>query len=307
VEYNRKEDSATRNCFSSVTFYTVSRLNGIEHTALGSTNKNKDNSPSQKVLSKLSDLELVNHALETGENCYLGELYDRYANKVYGKCIQMVRDKSLAQDLSHDILVKTFLKLHTFNGKCKFGSWLYQISYTHCIDYIRKNKHIFQEELEEDLAQIEEDNSCEADEKELVEVKIEILERILSELRAEERALVLQKYQDNFTIEELATIYKVSGSSIKMKLKRVRDKIKRKYKEYQDHDESPGPKTPSKVALGNRKRSLPPNPKKGDIRKGFSLQNKLRGSPLQGVLVQTKYQINRAINNKEFKPITKNN
>lgn len=99
---------------------------------------------------KLTDAELVSGVLETGDNQYFGELYDRYSDKVYGKCILMVKDLTVAQDLAQDILVKTFTKINTFMGKSSFSTWLYQITYTHCIDYIRKNKNIYTEELEEE-------------------------------------------------------------------------------------------------------------------------------------------------------------
>ncbi|MDB9882843.1 RNA polymerase sigma factor [Bacteroidia bacterium] len=81
---------------------------------------------------------------------FFGELYDRYSDKVSGKCILMVKDLTIAQDLTQDILVKAFTKLNTFKGTSSFSTWLYQVAYTHCIDYIRKNKKIYKEELEED-------------------------------------------------------------------------------------------------------------------------------------------------------------
>jgi len=62
----------------------------------------------------------------------------------------MVKDLTIAQDLTQDILVKAFTKLNTFKGTSSFSTWLYQVAYTHCIDYIRKNKKIYKEELEED-------------------------------------------------------------------------------------------------------------------------------------------------------------
>ncbi|MBT8327394.1 MAG: RNA polymerase sigma factor [Bacteroidia bacterium] len=187
-----------------------------------------------KALSKYTDNELIASVLETGDNVYFGELYDRYSDKVYGKCIQMVRDTDLAQDLAQDILVKAFLKLNTFKGNSNFGTWLYQVSYTHCIDYIRKNKKIFKEELEEDRFLHLQDDSKDYDEthdKILLEMKYEYIQKILFEIKAEERSLILQKYQDNLSIAELAEIYGASESAIKMKLKRTRDKIRERYYE----------------------------------------------------------------------------
>jgi RNA polymerase sigma-70 factor (ECF subfamily) len=188
----------------------------------------------KKQLNKYTDLELIECVLKTGENIYFGELYDRYADKVYGKCIQMVKETDLAQDLAHDVLVKAFLKLNTFKGNSAFGTWLFQVTYTYCIDYIRKNKNIFKEELEEERFNHLESEDAEMEEmheKELLEMKIEYVQQIIFELKADELSMILQKYQDNMSISELAEIYGASESAIKMKLKRTRDKIIERYYE----------------------------------------------------------------------------
>ena len=59
-----------------------------------------------KTLSNLTDSELIEGALADGDNIYFGELYDRYSDKVYGKCILMVKNLTTAQDLTQDILIK---------------------------------------------------------------------------------------------------------------------------------------------------------------------------------------------------------
>ena len=185
-----------------------------------------------KSLKDYSDMELISAVLETGDNEYFGEIYDRYSDKVYGKCILMVKDLTLAQDLTQDILVKAFTKLSTFQGKSSFGTWLYQVTYTHCIDYIRKNKNIYKEELQED--KIEDISSEDTDmdgvhEKVLLEMKIQYVKEILDNMKAEERSLILMKYQDNMSIAELSEMLELSQSAVKMKLKRTRDKIRKRY------------------------------------------------------------------------------
>ncbi len=73
-----------------------------------------------KSLKDYSDMEIISAVLETGDNEYFGEIYDRYSDKVYGKCILMVKDLTLAQNLTQDILVK---------AETKNGVDLYQTEY----------------------------------------------------------------------------------------------------------------------------------------------------------------------------------
>lgn len=191
-------------------------------------------SQAQHKLKDLTDLELISGALQSGHNIFFGELYDRYSDKVYGKCILMVKDLNIAQDLTQDVLVKAFTKLNTFKGKSSFSTWLYQVTYTHCIDYIRKHKNIYTEELvEENYEELQGSDAGIDDihEKILLEMKINHVKQILGELKAEERSLILMKYQDNMSIAELSETLKLGQSAIKMKLKRTRDKIRERYLE----------------------------------------------------------------------------
>lgn len=185
-----------------------------------------------KPLSEYLDSELIKGVIETGEDRFYEEIYNRYADKVYGKCILMVQDLTVAQDLAQDILIKAFMKLYTFKGHSTFGTWLFQISYTHCIDYLRKHKKIHTQKLEDENTNYLDSNSTTFDEislDELFETKLEYVKKIIHELKAEEKSMVLMKYMDNMTVKELAKMFNTTESAIKMRLLRTRDKIKRRY------------------------------------------------------------------------------
>ena len=68
----------------------------------------------------------------------VNELYVEYKKKVYSLALSYVKDNYLAEDLSHEILVKCYLTRNKFNGDCSFHSWMYRIAINHCIDFLRK-------------------------------------------------------------------------------------------------------------------------------------------------------------------------
>jgi hypothetical protein len=86
-------------------------------------------SPAASPAESLDDEALVAHILATGDTELFGIIYDRYANKVYRKCLSVIKESNTAQDLVHDILVKVFVSLPTFKGQSKLGSWIYAITY----------------------------------------------------------------------------------------------------------------------------------------------------------------------------------
>jgi len=189
-------------------------------------------------LSEFTDLEIIELILASGKTMYFSELYDRYANKVYGKAIQMVKDRDLAQDLAHDILIKAFLKLNTFQGKSSFSTWLFQVSYTHCIDYIRKNSKMRSETLEEErFDNSANDGDDQVQDKKLLEIKLQRLAQILEMINPEDKMFLLMKYQDHMSIKDLAEHFDLSESAVKMRLKRIRDKVRSINEAWDDKNE----------------------------------------------------------------------
>jgi RNA polymerase sigma factor (sigma-70 family) len=68
-------------------------------------------------------------------------LYDRYSSIVYNKCYGFSKNKEEAQDLTHDVFIRLFVKLRTFKGKSKFSTWLYSFTYNFCVNYVQRDKY----------------------------------------------------------------------------------------------------------------------------------------------------------------------
>lgn len=89
-------------------------------------------------VSRLSDEDVIQLIIDKGKTNFFSVLYDRYSDKVYRKCLSFEKDKDVALDLSHDILIKVFLQLSKFQGRSRFSTWLYSVAYNYCVEYTRK-------------------------------------------------------------------------------------------------------------------------------------------------------------------------
>lgn len=161
-------------------------------------------------------------------------LYQRYHNKVYDKCYSLLKDKKLAEEFVHDIFSKVFEKLDGFKGISSFSSWLYAITYNHCIEYLRIKKKIHypdwnrQNELPEIIDEQEES---------FTDIRYERLKTILDMIHPEEKALLLMKYKDNISIKLIESALKISESAAKMRIKRAKARVIYLYnKLYHDKD-----------------------------------------------------------------------
>ena len=95
---------------------------------------------SAKKNKELTDEQVIERIIASQDPAMVEILYQRYAPKVYRKCISFVKEDDIAENLTHDIFIKVYLNLASFKRRSKFSTWLYSITYNFCIDYLRKAK-----------------------------------------------------------------------------------------------------------------------------------------------------------------------
>ncbi len=176
----------------------------------------------------ISDEELVKKIVKTKESILFAELYDRYAQIVYNKCLGFANSKVEAEDLTHDIFIKLYMKLHTFKGTSKFSTWLYSFTYNFCVNYIQRNSYKTREKVQK--VEIEEYSIVEITEYDIFQIKTKKLKKVLSIIDPKDKMILLLKYQDDLSIKELQTVLEISKSAVKMRLKRAREKVMKIYK-----------------------------------------------------------------------------
>jgi RNA polymerase sigma-70 factor (ECF subfamily) len=187
-------------------------------------------------LDKESDEEIVIKIMETGEHKLFGILYDRYNTKVYHKCMSFAKNNDDAQDMLHDVFLKTFTNLSRFSGNSSFSTWLYSITYNFCVDYARKKKNMRMKDLDSmvEVSAAEDEQN----EKELLSLRAERLVHVLDTIGPNEKAILLMKYQDGSSIQEITTMLSISESAVKMRVKRAKAHALEVYKElYTDENE----------------------------------------------------------------------
>jgi len=173
--------------------------------------------------SSLSDAELV-EGIGGGNRKLLNELYNRYAKKIYYKCLSIVKEKSLAQDLAHDIFIKVCTNLHKFKGTSDLSFWIYAITYNHCIAHLRKAKRIRFEVINEKLDP-EDHGDEELTTKIVRDLQLTQLKKLINQLKPDEEVILLMRYQDGMNIKQIASILQLGESAVKMRLKRCRTRI----------------------------------------------------------------------------------
>lgn len=176
---------------------------------------------------ELTDEELVYKIVETNNTHLFAILYDRFSGVVYNKCYGFSKSKEEAEDLTHDVFIRLFIKLRTFKGKSKFSTWLYSFTYNFCVNYVQRNDHKKKEKVTVVSDVIKEDENAvdEIDDAALFELKSDKLAKAMEIIDPNDKVLLLMKYQDDMSIKELSQVLEIGESAVKMRLKRAKEKI----------------------------------------------------------------------------------
>ena len=143
----------------------------------------------------------------------LEEAYDTYANLLYRVALSHLQHSEDAMDVVQDV----FLKLHTsakrFRDAEHEKAWLLRVTINRCHDTARRRTL-------RAYTPIDELECVAAPNEERPDVLLEI-DRLTPSLKI---AVVLN-YLEGFSIQETASILKLSPSAVKMRLSRARDSL----------------------------------------------------------------------------------
>jgi RNA polymerase sigma-70 factor (ECF subfamily) len=180
-----------------------------------------------KEAKKLDDETLVAQIVATNNTLLFGTLYDRYSKKVYNKCYGFATSEDEAEDLTQDVFLKLFTKLHSFQGKSKFSTWLYSFTYNFCVNYVNRDKS---RKLDDNSYSMSDHDYhlpevADIQDEDLFELQVSKLKIALENIDPDDKAILLLKYQDEISIKELQAVLDAGESAVKMRLKRARLRV----------------------------------------------------------------------------------
>src|SRR3954470_24730292 len=63
-----------------------------------------------------------------GDRGAFERLYRQHVNRVFSLCARMVADRARAEELTQDVFVRAWEKLHLFRGESSFATWLHRLA-----------------------------------------------------------------------------------------------------------------------------------------------------------------------------------
>ncbi|MEO6820592.1 MAG: RNA polymerase sigma factor [Ginsengibacter sp.] len=67
-------------------------------------------------------------------------IVEQYEDTVYNTSLGMLQNEEDAEDIAQEVFMQVFESIHSFKEESKFSTWLYRITITKSLDYLRKKK-----------------------------------------------------------------------------------------------------------------------------------------------------------------------
>jgi RNA polymerase sigma factor (sigma-70 family) len=163
-------------------------------------------------------------------------LFDEYKQSIFHIIVKIVHNNEEAQDLVQETFIKAFGSLKSYNPSYRFTTWLYKIAANSSIDYIRKKK-IQTFSLDQPLetrngrVEVEVPDMTYHPEKDLTDKRKRMsIADAIGSLPEKYKQVIVMRHQEDKSYEQIAQILHVPVGTIKARIFRARELLKKKLK-----------------------------------------------------------------------------
>jgi RNA polymerase sigma-70 factor (ECF subfamily) len=162
------------------------------------------------------------------------ELLAQYEKRIYNISLRITCNEHDAFDAAQESLIKIYKSITSFRGESSFSSFVYRLTVNTCIDFLRKRKSdVSIEASMEEGVYFEDKNESLNPESAAVTGEIgSRIQKALQKLDEEHRTLIVLKDIQGFSYEEIARILRLSMGTVKSRLFRGREKLKKELAAY---------------------------------------------------------------------------
>jgi RNA polymerase sigma-70 factor, ECF subfamily len=186
--------------------------------------------PAADALKRDDDRELVRLAKGDDQEAF-EILVKRHQSRVFAVANGILRNKEDVEDVAQQVFVKAYFSLKRFDQRAAFSTWLYKITVNECWDVLRRKKSrplYFEAELSEQQARQYKDVEAPTGDVSDRMASRQQVEELLGFLDERDRAMLVLKEVQGFSVEEIAEMLEINGNTVKVRLFRARRKITEK-------------------------------------------------------------------------------
>ena len=177
---------------------------------------------------KQSDQDLIAAVLSGNTKAY-AELVKNHQRFVFTLALRFAKNREDAEEIAQDCFVKAYKALGTFKQTAKFSTWLYTITYTTSMSFLRK-KQLHTHSIDDDESILQLPNNIASYRADLVEQKSAnvYLNLAIDSLLPDDAIIITLFYLGEQSLEEIGQALHIEANTVKVKLHRARARLKEK-------------------------------------------------------------------------------
>jgi len=187
--------------------------------------------------SQKKDEEIVS-LIQSGKIEFFDILIERYEAKIKRYSRKFLSDHEDINDVLQNIFIKAYKNIQSFNTKRKFSSWFYRIAHNELVNALKKksknplplfNLDTFLPQYFYDKNNLEQDLSQQQ--------MREIVNKCLDKLEPKYKEPIILYYFENLSYQEIADILEIPISTVGIRIKRAKEKMKKFIKKFKKNYE----------------------------------------------------------------------
>jgi RNA polymerase sigma factor (sigma-70 family) len=178
---------------------------------------------------------LIKEALSGDQKAYK-RLLELHRTTIFHIIFKIVHNKEEADDLVQETFMKAFCSLASYKKEYRFTTWLYKIAANSSIDYLRKKK-LETFSIDEPVETKDGERGIELadwtynpEQDFSSKQKIFSIEQAIDSLPKKYREVIVFRHKQDKPYEEIAEILKIPVGTVKARIFRARELLKKKLK-----------------------------------------------------------------------------
>lgn len=173
------------------------------------------------------ELELVRRA-QGGDTEAFGRLVRQNSAMLFQVAFRLTGNEANAEDIVQEAFVRAFRKLDRFDGRSKFGTWLYRITVNCSMDAMRKTQRSKETTDLEPVLERQQPSASDPNPERIAlsrEISTQVAE-VLDQLSAMERTAFLLKHCEGRSLVEISEIMDLRVNAVKHAIFRAVKKLR---------------------------------------------------------------------------------
>lgn len=181
---------------------------------------NRDGNESNRKNDREEDFELVKKSQKNDVNAF-EKIYRKYAGRIYALSLRMAGNPSIAEELVQEIFVRVWQKIHLFEFRSGFYTWMHRLAINLILNSQRNKLKYSDNEIK-----IDEISSDQAgNQNGRIDVSMDI-EKAMQKLPAGAKEVFILYDVEGLQHDEIAQLKNISVSTSKSQLHRARKMLR---------------------------------------------------------------------------------